>query len=145
MIEKIKKDMIIAMKEKNKKKLSTIRLLISSIKNEEIAKGRSLASEEIIGVIKKEVKQLKKALEDFEKGKREDLVEKTEEEIFTLEQYLPPQLSDEEIESVVLEILSEIPDGEQKEGLIMKKLMPLLKGKADGKRVQHIVKQVTKV
>ena len=131
-----------AMKSKESDKVSTLRLLSSSIKNEEIKKQSELGEEEIQNVIRTQVKQLKDALVDFENGGRDDLVRKYKAEIELLNQYLPAQLSDEEIEDRVGKILE--PLGSKEEinfGSAMGVVMKELKGMADGERVRELIKK----
>src|SRR5690554_2878492 len=97
-----------AMKAKDKVRLSTIRMLISAVKNEAIAKKQELATEDIIAVIQREIKQRRNAIEDFRKGERDDLVRENEAEIAVLEEFLPKQLSDEEIETLARQIANDV-------------------------------------
>ena len=143
MLKLLQDEMKKAMKAKDKVRLSTIRMLISAVKNEAIAKKQELATEDIIAVIQREIKQRRNAIEDFRKGERDDLVRENEAEIAVLEEFLPKQLSDEEIETLARQIANEVNAATLKDlGKVMGKIMPLVKGKADGTRVQTIVKKI---
>lgn len=143
--EKIQEDLVAAQKEKQELKVSTLRLLLSAIKNFEIAKqGTSYqaADEEILAVIGKEIKQRKESIEAFKKGNRDDMVKKEEREREILEQYLPEQLSEEEIRSLVEQTIEEVGATSLSDlGKIMGALMPKIKGKADGGLVSQIVRE----
>jgi uncharacterized protein len=143
MLKTIQDDMKRALKAGEKSKLSTLRLLISAAKNESIEKRAELSDEDVLMVIQREIKQRKNAIEEFRKGNRDDLIQQNEEEIAFLEAYLPQQLSDEELESLVRAAATEVNATSPKEmGKVMGKLMPQVKGKADGTRVQAMVKRV---
>lgn len=141
MLAQLQSDMKQALKAGEKQKLSTIRMLLSAIKNEAIEKRKELTDEEILTVIQREIKQRRNAIEEFKKGNREDLVTESETEIAWLEAYLPAQLSDEELDTLVRQVITELIATPQEFGRVMGKLMPLVKGKADGTRVQAAVKK----
>jgi uncharacterized protein YqeY len=143
MLKQIQDDMKQALKAGEKKKLSTLRMLLASVKNESIEKRAELTDEDIITVVQRELKQRKNSIEEFKKGNRDDLVKESEEEIVILEGYLPKQLSDAELESLVRQVVADVGASSPKEmGKVMGKLMPLVKGKADGTRVQTMVKSI---
>jgi uncharacterized protein len=106
---KLNNDMKEAMKAKETLRLSTIRLLKASIKNEEIAKIKELDDDEILQIIQREIKKRKESSDEYRKANREDLAQKEEEEAKILYAYLPEQASDEEIKKVVENIIKEIP------------------------------------
>ena len=97
MREKVLKDIIESMKNKDKEKLSTLRLLKGAMQLEEINKKRELADDEVISLIAKQIKTRRESIEEFKKANRDDLIEKTEKEIEILSEYLPEQLSEEEV------------------------------------------------
>lgn len=143
MITKIKNDMKETLKAGEKLRLSTIRILISAINNERIEKKAELSNEEVVTVVQREVKIRRNAIEEYKKGARDDLVQQALQEIAMLEVYLPQQLSDEELEAMIKQAMAEVNVTSPKEmGKLMGKLMPLIKGKADGTRVQAMVKQL---
>lgn len=131
-----------AMKSKDKARLQTLRFLLSSVKNKEIEKREDLSDEEILQVISTSVKQHKDSIEQFKKGGRDDLAAQEEAELLILAGFLPPQLSEEEIKEVVAQTAEECGATAMKDmGSLMKAVMVKLKGKADGKTVQDMVKQ----
>ncbi len=116
---------------------------LSKEKLEELEKESQLTDEEIIDVIFSELKKRKEAILEFEKGKRGDLVEKEKKELEILEKYLPEQLPEEEIKNLVKETVEEIGAKEIKDmGKVMAKLMPKIKGRADGSLASKIVKEL---
>ncbi|MBO8171400.1 MAG: GatB/YqeY domain-containing protein [Bacillaceae bacterium] len=140
--QQLNNDMKQAMKEKDKARLSVIRMIKSSLKNEEINQGRELGEEEVLAVLSRELKQRRDSLQEFENAGRADLVEGVKEEIEILQQYMPEPLSEEEIEELVREaIKSTGAEGKKDMGRVMSHLMPQVKGRADGKRVSSIVQK----
>lgn len=140
--EKIMADMKEAMKAKDMMKVSTLRLLLSEIKNKEIDKRGELTDEEIYAVIQKAVKQRKESIEQYKNAGRADLVEKEEAELKILESYLPEQLSEEELEKIIDEAIKEAGAASIKDlGKVMKIVMPKVKGRADGKIVNQKVRE----
>ena len=159
--EKIREDLTTVLREKKELELSVLRMLLSAVNNketekktkiwkakpelspEEIKKEAQLTDEEIFEVIASEIKKRKESIELFEKGKREDLVDKETKEKEILEKYLPEQLSEEEIKKLVKEAIEKIGAKEIKDmGKVMAELMPQVKGKADGSLVSKIVKEL---
>jgi len=132
-----------AMRDRDDLKRSVLRLLLAAIKNAEIEKRDSLENSEILGVIAKEAKQRDESIESFKQGGRQDLVEKEEAELSVLRQYLPRQFSREEIITEARRIIEEVEAKSQRDkGKVMSKIIPLLKGKADGKEVNEIVTEL---
>lgn len=143
--EQLSADMKEAMKarEAGKLRLAVIRMVWSTIRNLEIDKKRELTEEEIAGVLAKEVKMRKDSIEEFKKGDRTDLVEQAEMEVAILLPYLPQQMSEEEVRQVVAGTIAEIGATSPKEmGKVMSALMPKVKGRADGKLVNTIVREL---
>lgn len=141
MVEKLEKDMIEAMKNKDKDKLTVIRMVKASLKQEQIDHKKEINDDLLIDVVNKQVKMRKDSITEFEKGNRQDLIDKTQSEIDILMNYLPEQLSEEEVEKIIDEIFSEInPTGQQDMGKIMKEANAKLKGKADMKNVSTIIR-----
>lgn len=130
-------------REAGKLRLAVIRMVWATIRNLEIDKKRELTEDEIAGVIAKEVKMRKDSIEEFKKGNRDDLVEQAELEVAVLMPYLPQQLSEEEVRQVVSDTIAEIGAISPKEmGKVMSALMPKVKGRADGKLVNTIVREL---
>lgn len=132
MREKILNDIISAMKSKDKEKLSTLRLLKGAMQLEEINKKSELNDEGLINLIAKQIKTRKESIAEFKNANRQDLVEKTEKEIEILSEYMPEQLTEEEVIKIIEEAFNEIKPTSMKD---MKQMMaylnPKLKGKAD--------------
>ncbi len=140
--EQLKEDMKAAMKarEEGKIALAVIRMVNSAIKNTEIDSHKELSDDEVLAVLAKEVKMRQDSLEGFVQGGRTDLIEQTKAELEILKKYMPAQLSEDEIRDLVVAILADM-EKPVKMGEIMAKVMPSLKGKADGKLVNQVVKE----
>jgi uncharacterized protein YqeY len=131
-----------AMKNKEKDKLSVIRMIKASVQNETIKLGHDLSEEEELTVLSRELKQRKDSLHEFEKAGREDLVEKVRTELTFVELYTPKQLSEEELSEIVKSTISEVGANSKAEmGKVMAAIMPKVKGKADGSLVNKLVQQ----
>lgn len=142
--EKLANDMKEAMKarEAGKARLSVIRLVRGAIRQIEIDQKVELDDEGVLAVISKEVKQRRDSIEEFKKGGREDLVAQNEADIAILMEYLPAQLSEAEVKALVEEAVAAVgATGPKDMGKVMKELMPKVKGKADGKLVNQLVKE----
>ncbi|MCA0171820.1 GatB/YqeY domain-containing protein [Bacillus sp. RAR_GA_16] len=140
--DRLTADMKVAMKNKEKHKLSVIRMVKSSLQNESIKVGHELTEEEELTVLTREVKQRKDSLLEFEKAGRSDLVQNLDEELSILSVYLPKQLSEEEVDQIVQEVISETGASSKKDmGKVMGALMPRVKGKADGGLVNRLVQK----
>ncbi|WP_273850841.1 GatB/YqeY domain-containing protein [Guptibacillus spartinae] len=140
--DRLTADMKVAMKNKEKHKLSVIRMVKSSLQNESIKLGHELTEEEELTVLTREVKQRKDSLLEFEKAGRSDLVQNLDEELSILSVYLPKQLSEDEVEQIVQEVISETGASSKKDmGKVMGALMPRVKGKADGGLVNRLVQK----
>lgn len=141
MVEQLEKDMIEAMKNKEKEKLTVIRMVKASLKQEQIDHKKEINDDLLIDVVNKQIKMRKDSITEFEKGGREDLVEQTQSEIDILMKYLPEQLSNEEVNKVIDEIFAEVkPESQKDMGKVMKIATERLKGKADMKEVSTIIK-----
>jgi uncharacterized protein YqeY len=132
-----------AMKNKEKDKLSVIRMIKSSLQNEVIKLGnRELSEEEELTVLSRELKQRKDSLHEFDKAGRADLVEKLRAELTVVELYLPAQLSEEELSDIVKTAVTETGAISKADmGKVMAAIMPKVKGKADGSLVNKLVQQ----
>ncbi len=135
-----------AMKSKNNATLSTLRLLRSATKNKQIDVQHELSDEEILGVIRSQVKQLRDGLESYESAKRDDLASQARTEIAVLEAYLPQQMSDNELTSIVIKTIEESGvTSKQDMGKVMGMAMKAVQGRADGTRVKQIVESLLAV
>lgn len=143
--ERLTEDMKAAMKAgpAGKVRLETIRFLRAAMKNVEIDKHAPLSDDDILGIITKQVKQLKDSIVEFEKGGRQDLVEKAQAEAAVLADYLPQQMSEDEVRELVRQVVAETgAQGPKDMGKVMGPLVARTKGRADGKMVQLIVKEL---
>ncbi len=141
--ERLREDMKEALKAKDKVKLSTIRMINSLIKNAEIEKRGELTDEEIVQLLMKYAKQRRESIEMYEKGGRQDLVEKEKAELTVVESYLPKQMTKEEIREIVKEAIEETGASSLKDiGKVMKVVMPKVRGRADGSLVNKIVRDL---
>jgi uncharacterized protein YqeY len=141
--ERIDIDFKQSLKNQEKLRLSTLRLLISEIRNAEIAKQKELSEDELISVIKSEIKRRDQAITEYQKASRVDLVEKEKAERDILSAYLPEQLSEDEVEKLVRDVIAELnADGSAQVGAVMGRVMAQVKGKADGNTVRRIVERL---
>ena len=140
-LERLNSDLKDAMKNKDSFALSVIRMAKGAIQLETINKKKELSEDELVSIISKQIKLRKDSISEFEKAGRNDLVEQNKKEIELLTKYMPEQLSEEEINSIIDEIFEKInPTSSKDMGLIMKELSPRLKGKADMGYVNGIIK-----
>ena len=143
MYEEIKKDIVVAMKEKDTLRLQTLRGIKGDADMEHINKGVEVNDDLMLTVLTRGIKTRKESIAEFEKGGRDDLIEKTNKEIELLQKYLPKQMSKEEITEVIDQAVAKVkPTGEKDMGLIMKEVSPILKGKADMKEVSTLIKEI---
>jgi uncharacterized protein YqeY len=132
-----------AMKDGDKLKVSTIRLVLSEIKNAEIAKRTELDEDELLSVVSREARKRRESIEEFGKGGRQDLVDKEERELEMIESYMPEQLSEDEVRRTVEQTIADVGATSASDlGKVMGALMPRLKGKADGKKVNQMVREL---
>lgn len=142
MVEKLKQDMIEAMKNKEKERLTVIRMVKAAMDQEHIDRKREINDELLIDVVNKQIKMRKDSISEFEKGGRSDLIEATQKEVDILMNYLPEQLSIEEVKDIISAIFDEVkPEGQRDMGKVMKEATSQLKGKADMKEVSNIIKE----
>lgn len=143
--EKLMEDLKASMKNKDVIRKNTITMIRAAIKQKEVDERIELDDEGILEIISKQLKEKKNAVEDFKNGQRQDLVEQTEKEMEILLEYLPKQLSEDEIKEIVMDTIKEVNTSSIKDiGLVMKSVMPKVKGKADGNTVNRIVRQILK-
>ncbi|MDT8861792.1 GatB/YqeY domain-containing protein [Alkalihalobacillus sp. MEB130] len=142
LLERLNQDMKNAMKNKEKDRLSVIRMVKSSLQNEKYKLGRELTDDDSLTVLNRELKQRKDSLHEFEQANREDLASKLRDEIVVLEDYMPEQLSEEEVAQIVQETIEEVGASTKGDmGKVMGAIMPKVKGKADGGLVNRLVQQ----
>lgn len=143
--EQLMADMKAAMKAKEEGKLAlnTIRMARAHIRQAEIDNGHAdFNDDQVLAVLRKEVKQRKETLSEIEGSGREDLVKQTKAEIDVLEKYLPAEMTPEAVEAAVKEIVDAMDPGQKNMGSVMKAVMAKLKGKADGKLINQIVRKL---
>ena len=142
MYDKIKSDIVSALKEKDTLKLQTLRGIKGEVDLEHINKKVEINDDLVITVLSRGIKTRRESIVEFEKGNRQDLIEKTQSEIDLLQTYLPAQLSDEEINKVLDDAFNKVnPTSAKEMGLIMREVTPLLKGKADMGKVSSMIKE----
>ena len=141
MRNQILEDLKTAMKNQDKERLAVIRMVKGSIQISELNKKHELSDEEVIEVISKEIKSRKDSINEFKKGGREDLIQKTQNEINILSEYLPKQLTEEEITEIIDAVFNKVkPESSKDMGKVMKELKPQVSGKTDMGLVSKIVK-----
>ena len=141
--QQLQSDLLTSMRGKDSSRLSTLRLVKASIQNAEIAKGEPLDHDEVLGILAREAKQRKESIAEFHKGDRTDLVKQEEIELEIILEYMPEQMSrDDVIASAREVILSVGAEGPSDIGKVMGRLMPLLRGKADGKQASEVVAEL---
>jgi uncharacterized protein len=141
--DQLNEDLKISLKSGDKLRTETLRSLKSAIKYAEIDAGHDLDDQGVIGVIMQQAKQRRDSIEEFEKAKRVDLIEKETAELAVLTQYLPAQLSEAEIEARAKAVIAELGITDAKGlGVVMKRLTTNLKGQADGKAINQVVRRL---
>ncbi|SFF00304.1 hypothetical protein SAMN05216378_4691 [Paenibacillus catalpae] len=140
--DRLNDDMKQAMRNQDKFKLTTIRMIRAAVKNLEIDLKRPLEDTEVVDILSREIKQRKDSLQEFSKAGRDDLVTDLSAEIEIISQYLPVQLTEEEIKAIVTQTIQELGASSKAEmGKVMGALLPKTKGRADGKLVNQYVQQ----
>lgn len=140
--ERLKQDLVLAMKAKDKKKLDVIRMVKAAVDLEHINKKCEITDELVLDVLSKQIKMRQDSIVEFEKASRSDLLEDTKSEVDILMTYMPEQLSSEEVECVIDDIFATIrPEGSRDMGKVMKEATTRLKGKTDMKMVSNIIKE----
>ena len=139
--DRLDEDLKQAIRQQDALRRNVLRTLRSEVHNDEIAQQKPLDDDDaIIGVISRQVRQRRESITEFRKGRREDLVQREESEMAVLLEYLPPQLSPDEIAEMVREAVSEVgARGPGDKGRVMGKLMPNVRGRADGSVVNEVV------
>jgi len=143
LIKKIDEDLIKALKAGEKEKATVLRGLKSDFKYKQIEIGKELTDEDCLGVLSTVAKKIKDSIEQFEKGGREDLVAKETRELEIIQGYLPQQLGEEELKQMIQEAIKESgAAGPQQMGMVMKIIMPKIKGRADGKLASKLTTEI---
>ena len=143
MLKKIEKDMLSALKNKEKEKAGYLRLIISKCKNKAIELGRDLSDSEVIKVLQNVAKQHKESIKMYKEGNRSDLVEQETTELGFVEDYLPSMMNEEEVKKLVKQIIEEVGATDMSDfGKVMTNIMKKGAGKIDGSLAQSIVKEL---
>jgi len=143
MKEKILQDLKEAMRAQDVTRRTTLRMVVAAIKNLEIETSSELEAGDVLQIIQKQVKSRRESIEEFRKGNREDLIEKEQTEIDILKEYLPEEASEENIRSAAAEIITSInASGPQDIGKVMPKLIEQFQGRADGRTINGIVREL---
>jgi len=141
--QKLADDLKQALKSGDKVRRSVIRLVMSAVKNAEIARQTTLDDADILGVIAKEARQRRESIEAFKQGNRQDLVTQEEAELTILDEYLPQQVTREEIIQAARRVIEEVgAQGPGDKGKVMPKLIAQLKGRADGREINAVVTEL---
>lgn len=140
---RLEQDMKTAMKNREKEKLSTIRMVRSAIKKAEIDQKNSLSEDEVLAVLVREIKQRNDAISEYKKADREDLVLKEQAELEVLSVYLPEPIAEDELRELIQRAIESLGVSSKKEmGKVMGVVLPQVKGRADGKKVSRLVQEL---
>ena len=138
--EKLNEDLKKYMKEKNTLALNTVRLVIAEIKNKEVEKNSEITDEEILQIIRKQIKMREDSIQQFRSANREDLAEKEAQELEILKNYLPEDLTDEELDKTIQETIKELNASSKKDfGRVIKEVIQKVQGRADNKKISELI------
>ncbi len=141
--DKLAEDLRQAMRQRDERRKSTIRLVRAAITNAEIERGKELGDDGVLAIIAKQAKQRRESVTEFARAGRQDLVDQEEEELQILLSYLPAQMSRDEIEAAARQVIAEVGATSWSQmGEVMRRLMSQLKGKADGSLVNQVVREI---
>ncbi len=141
--ERLNSDLKQAMKSGDKMRRSVLRLVLAAIQNAEIARKAALEDSDILGIIAKEARQHQESIEAFKQGNRHDLVTQQEAEMAVLDEYLPQQMTRDEVVAEARRIIEEVgAQGPSDKGKVMPKLIAQLKGKTDGREINAVVTEL---
>ena len=141
LFEELKKDMIDAMKAKNKERLTVIRMLKAALDKERIDKKIEITDDVFISILEKQIKMRNDSIEEFKKAGREELVVKTEEELSVLKKYLPEALTLEEVMDIINDAITKVGAVTMKDmGKVMNEVSPVVRGRYDMKEISTIIK-----
>lgn len=141
LMDRLQQDMVQAVKARDSARVGVIRYVRSEAKNREIELRRALEDDDVVDVLSRIAKKHHEAIEQFEMGGRADLVERERTQLSIVEQYLPERLSDSELDALVADVIAEVgASGPKDIGQVMKTLMPKVRGRADGRAVNDLVR-----
>lgn len=140
LFEQLKDDIKTAMKQRDTERLSTLRMVHSSLKNKSIDVGHDLDDEEVVEVLAKEAKKRRESVEAYEKGNRPELADKERAELAVIQEYLPDPMTDEEAADLVDEVIEQTGAESRREmGKVMGAIVPRIKGRYDAGKIKDIV------
>lgn len=142
LIDRIKSDLESAIKAHDKDRVSCLRLALSAIKYKQVDMHKDLDDQDVVKVLRTQVKQISESLEQFSRGKRDDLVRQEEKNLEILKAYLPEEMGEEEIAALVKQVISETGATKKEFGIVMKQVMAKIAGRAEGKVVNGIVSKL---
>ena len=143
LLDTIRSEMTTAMRERDTQRRDTLRLLIAALDNARIAAGRELSDDDAIVALQREAKQRRESIEEYRKGSRDDLVEAEQAELGIIEAYLPSQLGEDELRAMAQEVIAERgASGSGDLGAVMGPLMQRVRGRADGRQANAIVREL---
>lgn len=143
LIDKLQEDMKLALKSRDELRLSTVRMLLSSVSYARINKGDQLTDDEVLEVLSREAKKRKESIEAAERGGREDVAARERAELQVVNGYLPEQMTEAEVEAIAREIAAQVGATDPKDrGKVMGPLMQRIRGRADGKLANQVVERV---
>ncbi|UCF30882.1 MAG: GatB/YqeY domain-containing protein [bacterium] len=146
LLERIQEDLKRSLKAKDGTRVSVLRFLLASIRNREIDNMASLDEDQVLQEITSAAKRRRESIDAFREGGRQDLVDKEEAELAILSEYMPEQLSEDDIRSLVRQVISATGATSSADlGAVMKEVMPKVRGQADGKLVNQIVRELLSV
>jgi len=141
--EKLSADLKQAMRSGDTARRSAIRLILAAVHNAEIARQSSLTDGDVLGVIAKEARQREESIQAFKQGNRQDLVAQEEAELAVLQEYLPKQMTRDEIMAEARKVIEEVgAQGPKDKGKVMPKIIAQLKGRADGRQINEVVTEL---
>ena len=141
--EKLLEDLKVSMREKNEVRKNVVQMVRAAVLQVEKDKQIELGDEQIVDIMAKEAKKRRDSIADYEKGGREDLVSKIKEEISIIEEYLPKQLSKEEVAEIVKAVIAEVGAASMKDmGMVMKSAKERIGAASDGKTINEVVKEL---
>ncbi len=141
--DKLMEDLKSAMRNKDRLKKDTITMVRAAIKQREVDERIELTDQDVLDILTKQLKEKRSSIEEFKKGNRDDLIDQTNDEIKILLEYLPQQLTEEELIDIVQRVIDENNISSPKDmGILMKNVMPKIKGRADGKMVSKVAQNL---
>jgi len=141
--EKLTADLQDALRKRDEARLTALRLVIAAVTNAEHAKGGTLDDSEVLSIIAREARQHRESITEFQKAGREELVRRQEAELAVLTEYLPSQMGRDEIAEVARQVIEEVgATGPKDKGKVMSRLMPQLRGKAEGSEINEVVTEM---